>query len=108
MYLTTLTTPDALKTLENALETFLEAVAEDSRPRCLFQIHYEQSGHVAGEGADALVYNFPGTSPSLCFDDGVLEPVQEAWKRILGDTAADTEYMIFSDREGAVDEDTYD
>jgi len=108
VYLTTPTTLDAPKTLESALVAFLDAVCEDSKPHCLFQMHYEQGHHIADEGADALVHNFPGASASLCFDDRVLEPIQEAWKKVMGDAAASAEYMVFTDREGAVDEDTYD
>jgi hypothetical protein len=34
-----------------------------------------------------------------------LEPVREAWKKVMGDAAVDTEYFTFADREGAMDDD---
>jgi hypothetical protein len=51
------------------------------------------------------VFTFPTRSSPLSFDDSVLEPVREVWKKMMGDAAVEAEYMVFEDREGAVDDD---
>lgn len=50
------------------------------------------------------VISFPPPSVDLAFDDQILDLVQEVWARIMGDEAADHDFMNFEDREGADDE----
>ncbi|KAK1758632.1 rab proteins geranylgeranyltransferase component A [Echria macrotheca] len=103
LYLTTVATANSKELLKNALDAFLEAMDEDPRPQTLFELYYEQTKGAGESTKDGAIFNLPGPSLSPCFDDAVLDPVQEAWKEVLGEV--DTEYMTFTDREGVTDED---
>lgn len=72
-------------------------------------MYYEQGASSVDEQTDDLVFGFPHASPSLSFDDSILESVQEAWRQVMDKAAVDADYMTFEDREGANDEeDMYD
>lgn len=58
---------------------------------------------------DGNTATFPLPPVDLAFNDSVLDPVQEAWKMVLGGSnEEDAEYMKFEDREGGGDDDAYD
>lgn len=112
IYLTTQTTPQAVRRLESALENLLAtttSVESPTTPVCLYKLQYEQSLsarealRTAGDGISTLA--FPSPSLNLAFDDGCLGAVQNAWKLVIGEDASDDEYMIFQDREGMADDD---
>jgi hypothetical protein len=103
--LTTVATPDAQEVLERALHAFVGATSEDKAPQVLYQLQYEQqAGSDTSEVEDSL-FTFPAPSSSLSYNDSTLEPVREAWKKVMGDAAVDAEYFTFADREGAMDDD---
>ncbi|KAK4192509.1 putative rab proteins geranylgeranyltransferase component A [Podospora australis] len=111
LYLTTQYAPGSMVLLQKALDFFLEAAADDSTPKCLYQLRYDQRGSDETPASkDASVFHLQSPSPSLAFNDSALESVREAWKAVMGDTAVDAEYMTFTDREGAMgdDDDVYD
>lgn len=74
-------------------------------PRNLYQLYYEQKANKATTASLSearLVLNFPNPSVSLTLDDAILGPVQQAWRKVMGDAAngEDVQYMVFADREG--------
>ncbi|GAB1311686.1 Rab proteins geranylgeranyltransferase component A [Madurella fahalii] len=105
LYFTTLTTPDSREILQKARDAFLGTLSEGQPPEILYQLQYEQSGGAHELRAKGSVITFPAPSFSLSFDDSTLEPVKEAWKKVMGDRAVDAEYMTFADREDAMDDD---
>ncbi|KAK5662895.1 hypothetical protein OQA88_6306 [Cercophora sp. LCS_1] len=108
LYLTTVTTSGAKEVLDQAAVLFLRSVDEAEAPQRLFELYYEQDKDLGECRADGSVFFLPDPSPSLAFDDATLEHVRAAWKTIVGESAADADYMTFPDREGAADEDEYD
>jgi Rab proteins geranylgeranyltransferase component A len=103
--LTTVATPDAKEVLERALDAFVGATSEDKAPQVLYQLQYEQQAGSDGSEVEDSVFTFPAPSSSLSFNDSTLDPVHEAWKKVMGDAAVDAEYLTFADREGAMDDD---
>jgi len=104
LYLTTPTTPHAKDLLDLALHSFVRATGDAQVPQVLYQLQYEQLGGSDTYEADGPVFTLPTPSFSLAFDDATLEPVHEAWKRVMGDAAVESEYLTFEDREGAMDD----
>jgi Rab proteins geranylgeranyltransferase component A len=103
--LTTVASPDAKEVLERALYAFVGAANEDKSPQVLYQLQYEQqAGPDASEMEDSI-FTLPAPSSSLSYNDSTLEPVREAWEKVMGDAAVDAEYLTFADREGAMDDD---
>jgi len=105
LYLTTIATPDAKELLERALNAFISATSDERAPQILYQLQYEQQSGSGASEVDGLVFTFPAPSSSLSFNDSVLEQVREAWKKVMGDAAVEAEYLTFTDREGAMDDD---
>lgn len=105
LYLTTLASSNSKKVLEQALNAFLSAANADQAPSVLYQLQYDQSGGPGDLQVEGSAITFPASSLSLAFDDSSLEPVHQAWKKVMGDAVADAEYMTFPDREGAMDDD---
>ncbi|KAG7291812.1 hypothetical protein NEMBOFW57_001833 [Staphylotrichum longicolle] len=105
LYFTTMATSCAKEVLERALDAFTGVTGDEKRPQVLFQLQYDQH---AGSGileAEGPIFTFPAPSSSLSFDDSTLEPVREAWTKVMGDAAVASEYLTFEDREGAMDDD---
>ena len=90
--------------LDRALHSFVHATGDAQVPQVLYQLQYEQLGGSDIYEADGPVFTLPTPSFSLSFDDPTLEPVHEAWKRVMGDAAVESEYLTFEDREGAMDD----
>jgi len=86
------------------LDAFL-STEEVQTSHILLRLQYEQSGGSTDLCAEDSVITLPGTPLSLAFDDSTLGPVKEAWKQVMGEGAAESEYMSFPDREGEADED---
>ncbi|KAK4453373.1 rab proteins geranylgeranyltransferase component A [Podospora aff. communis PSN243] len=107
LYLSTLSTPRSKEVLNKALEYFLQAVNEEQIPHRLFELSYEQGRGSVAIQAEGQVFTLPNISPSLAFDDAALGPIKAAWGVVMGEDAANAEYMIFPDREAAID-DEYD
>ncbi|KAK3298519.1 GDP dissociation inhibitor-domain-containing protein [Chaetomium fimeti] len=105
LYFTTLTTPDAKEVLQRALDAFLGVTNGDQPSQALYQLQYEQLAGADTFKAEGSVFTLPAPSPSLSFDDSVLEPVREGWEKVMGEAAVEAEYMVFEDREGAMDDD---
>lgn len=87
------------------MDAFLSALGEGQSPEVLYQLQYEQRDGAHGLRTEGSVVTLPAPSFSLSFDDSTLEPVKEAWRKVMGGTAAEAEYMVFADREGAMDDD---
>lgn len=101
-------TSNSKEILSRALESFLSAVDHDQVPQCLYQLYYEQAAGVKQSRLDELTLDLPGPSLSLSMDDSLLKNVREAWKKVVGDTVDDAEYMVFTDREPVDDDDEYE
>lgn len=87
------------------MDAFLGTATEGETPRILYQLQYEQLSGPASLREEGLVTTFPASPLSLALDDSTLEPVHTAWKKVMGDAAVEGEYMVFADREGALDDD---
>ncbi|KAK3310884.1 GDP dissociation inhibitor-domain-containing protein [Chaetomium strumarium] len=105
LYLTTLSSADAKATLNLALDTFLGAVIQGQTPQVLYKLQYDQLAGSHRSQSDTSLFTFPAPLSSLSFSDSTLEPVHEAWKKIMGEAAVEADYMTFTDREGAMDDD---
>ncbi|KAF9886256.1 Rab proteins geranylgeranyltransferase component A [Aspergillus nanangensis] len=99
--------------IEDAVRKLLESTP-NTDAKVLWSLRYTQLGRSA-DGARGTqpakltmhpnnVISFPPPSLDLTFDDRVLDLVKEAWEAVMGDEAANHEFMIFEDREGAYDE----
>lgn len=113
LYLSTIHTPESNILLEEVTTTLLSALAPEdgAPPKCLYQVSYEQKTSTAETAvAEGRILDFPTPPVSLTFDDAALHPVQEVWRRVAGEAAAedDVQYMVFADREGVGDGDDYE
>lgn len=108
LYLSALTTPNSKVALNAALESFLRAVNEEPVPQRLFELYYEQDSGSAEPRAGAKAFTFPNISPTLSLDDIALNPIKTAWEVAMGAAAANTEYMVFPDRETLDDDEISD
>lgn len=103
LYFTTLATSISKALLQSALDSLLAALqaGDGETPKCLYQLYYQQSRGATATRAEGNVLQLPAPSLSLAFDDATLEPVREAWRVATGPAAegAETEYMVFADRE---------
>ncbi|KAF2648533.1 hypothetical protein K491DRAFT_612584 [Lophiostoma macrostomum CBS 122681] len=93
--------------LEQAVTALLSAVDVTPQPTILWSARYIQQG-LTGAVVDPTAHGghrvqFPPPSLDLAFDDAVLDHVQEAWRKIMGDDAG--EFLVFEDREAYADED---
>ncbi|KAK4200629.1 GDP dissociation inhibitor-domain-containing protein [Triangularia verruculosa] len=105
LYFTTISKPASQDLLQEALDSFLAAVAGDTVPQCLYQLQYKQLRSSAQSQASGSIFDFAPPRPALAFDDSTLQSVHDAWKMVLGDDAIEEEYLTFADREGAMDDD---
>jgi RAB protein geranylgeranyltransferase component A len=107
VYLSTVPGPSAKAILEAALAALLETQKSDEAPRCLYQLFYEQRADPSTLAVDGNVVTLPCPSVALAFDDGMLEPVRQAWNTVSGQDAGveGVKYMQFEDREQIDDED---
>ncbi|KAK6956202.1 hypothetical protein Daesc_001475 [Daldinia eschscholtzii] len=111
IYLTTLACRQSAQRLESALDDLLAAATPEGSPApvSLYKLQYEQTVSarepLITTREETRTFAFPSPSLSLTFDDGCLGPVKDAWKLVMGDTALETEYMVFQDREGVGDDD---
>lgn len=109
-------TPESGALLQETITSLLSALAPEdgAPPKCLYQLSYEQKTSSAAAtklAVDGQILEFPTPPLSLTFDDDALDPVQEAWRRVVGEAVAaenDVQYMVFADREGVGDEDDYE
>jgi Rab proteins geranylgeranyltransferase component A len=94
------------------LDSLLAVIAEEGNaPKCLFHLYYEQAYGGPGTTANGNIFTFPSLLSGLAFNDGVLDPVRQAWIAATGASPEDAEtgYMVFEDREGVGnDDDIYD
>ena len=103
--MTTLATSESQEILDQALDSFLGAVGDDQAPQCLYKLQYKRLEGSTQSPAHGSIFDFTIPSTSLSFNDSTLEPVRDAWKMVMGDAAVDAEYMQFTDREGAAEDD---
>lgn len=103
--MTTLATFESQEILNQALDSFLGAINEDQAPQCLYKLQYKRLEGSTQSPANGSIFGLSFPSTSLSFDDSILRPVRDAWKMVMGDAAVDAEYMQFTDREGAAEDD---
>ncbi|KAL2001950.1 hypothetical protein VTN02DRAFT_966 [Thermoascus thermophilus] len=96
--------------LHSAVEKLLQKFSADGSPTVLWSLRYTQLG-LTSEDGDAVrtvtegllsekILSLPPPSLDLAFDDGLIDAVRTAWKKVLGDEVRDEEFMNFEDREG--------
>lgn len=108
LYLSTQSTTDSQKLLQQSIRPILAAVTGDndsSSARCLWSLSYEQSRETSSVQVDGKVVTVPGPPLDLALGDETLDPVFEAWKLVMGEEADQDSYMKFADREGMGDDD---
>ena len=83
----------------------------------LYQLQYVQHDHFHSVQSNSAqsesrllhiqdkVFSFPLPKLDIIFDDGILQNVKEAWKRVLREDARDEDFMNFEGREGVGDDD---
>lgn len=76
---------------------------DTEKPSVLFEIQYEQSRQSSASIITDQGCDLPTPSLDLAFDDAALDTVEEAWRKIMGESA--TLYMTFKPREQFDDED---
>ena len=83
--------------------------SEGSEAQVLYQLYYEQQSASANSLAgEQHIFEFPPPSVSLALEDSMLDPVHQAWVKAMGSEVSEETlagYMIFTDREGADDDD---
>lgn len=105
LYLTTSQSLLSREILSIALKKFLGSVDDAEAPQALYQICYDQLQDSSPQSQDDdLSISLPSLPLSLTFDDTALKPVHDAWKRVMGETAVDSEYMTFPERNGGMDD----
>ncbi|GKT62546.1 rab protein geranylgeranyltransferase component A [Colletotrichum tofieldiae] len=107
LYLVTPKTSDSGGALEKALASVLSILGEGGdQPQAIYKVAYEQAKAASSASADASDI-LPSLPLDLAFSDTALEPVREAWTKVVGPVAddPDIQYMKFEDREGVGDED---
>ncbi|KAK1985402.1 rab protein geranylgeranyltransferase component A [Colletotrichum cereale] len=107
LYFVTPKTTNSGQALEKASASLLSALGDgESRPQVIYKVAYEQAKATSPASADASDI-LPSLPLDLAFSDTALEPVREAWMKVVGPVPddPDTQYMKFEDREGVGDED---
>ncbi|GKZ33848.1 Rab proteins geranylgeranyltransferase component A [Aspergillus brasiliensis] len=94
--------------VETAVRKLLQSAA-DPNTKVLWSLRYTQLGRGASQNASLScpsrnVICLPPVSLDLAFDDSLIDTVKKAWELIMGDEAAQHEFMKFEDREGAYEE----
>ncbi|GAQ45642.1 Rab geranylgeranyl transferase escort protein [Aspergillus niger] len=94
--------------IEAAVQKLLQSAA-DPNTKVLWSLRYTQLGRGASHNADLScpsksVICIPPVSLDLAFDDSLIDTVKKAWELIMGEEAAQHEFMKFEDREGAYEE----
>lgn len=86
----------------------LDAIEVDGSPKVLYRLSYHQASDPEAtlQVSSENIATFGPLPLDIAFNDSSLSPVKSAWDLVEGrDRAADTEYLVFDDREGANDED---
>ncbi|CAG8017163.1 unnamed protein product [Penicillium salamii] len=97
--------------LQIALERL---IATETSVRVLWSMRYTQRGRSSTDGTQWPLqeescpgsYLFPPPSLDFAFEDDTLGIVKEAWKKVVGDDI-DHDFMMFDDREGTHDNDSF-
>lgn len=114
LYLSTIHTPESKSILEVSVDLLLASLGSEgsSKPQVLYQLYYEQqSANANSLAGEQRIFDFPPSPVSLALEDSMLDPVHQAWIKAMGDQVSEetlAEYMIFTDREGAGDDDEYE
>ncbi|PYH97709.1 hypothetical protein BO71DRAFT_395957 [Aspergillus ellipticus CBS 707.79] len=95
--------------IENAVQKLLQSAADQSA-NVLWSLRYTQLGRGSADGSPADIICpsknlicLPPSSLDLAFDDSLIDTVKNAWELIMGEEAAQHQFMEFEDREGAYD-----
>lgn len=114
LYLSTIHTSESRSLLESSVDLLLASLCPEgsSKPQVLYQLYYEQqsanSNSLVGE---QRIFDFPPSPVSLALEDSMLDSVHQAWVKAMGGQVSEetlAEYMVFTDREGAGDDDEYE
>lgn len=105
IYFSTMTGSNSKTLLGNALSSLLTVASKSHPAMSLWQMYYEQACGTSTLNVENNIGIFDRFTPDLAFNDSILGPVQQAWRRVVGSDAEDTNYMKFDDREGVDDED---
>lgn len=120
LYATTSVSDGAKARLDAAVSSLLVArsAAPDAEnaeelppPKVLYSLYYEQAQLSTSTTQSPNVCLLPSSSLDLAFDDGLLENVEAAWKRVMGTRDGEVEsehFLAFPDREGMGGDDEED
>lgn len=111
LYLSTIHTTESKSLLESSIDLLLASLCSESssQAQVLYKIYYEQQTASANTlRGERHTFEFPPSPVSLALEDSLLDPVHQAWVKAMGDEVSEetlAEYMVFTDREGADDDD---
>lgn len=103
--------PQGQALLESALDKLV--AAEGHSAGVLWSWRYTQRGRLSNdeirwslqtEKSCSNCYIFPPPSLDFAFEDDIVDIVNEAWKKIVGEEVDDDDFMMFDDREGTSDQ----
>ncbi|KAI9163177.1 Rab proteins geranylgeranyltransferase component A [Paramyrothecium foliicola] len=106
VYLSTIAEAKSKSLLESALTALLIAESSGQSSEYVYQLYYEQRSDAGTLTVEGNVVTFPCPSLALAFDDGMLEPVRQAWSTVSRpEDEGDNAFMQFADREKLDDDD---
>lgn len=91
--------------LEQAVLNLLQSIGEQTVPRVLWSMRYQQHYVAAGDAPSAFnnVITLKSLPPDLAIDDSTLDHVKLAWQRIVD--ADQDSFLKFEAREGTMEVD---
>ena len=90
--------PSGFDTLLQAVNAVLNSIDRDAH--VLWRLQYERCAIVSPVSSLTNSIIFPEPPIDLVFDDGILDSVKVAWKKILGLENGEGEFLKFPPREG--------
>lgn len=114
LYLSTIHTSESKSLLESSVDLLLASLCPEgsSKLQVLYQLYYEQqSANTNSLVGEQRIFDFPPSPVSLALEDSMLDSVHQAWVKAMGGQVSEetlAEYMVFTDREGAGDDDEYE
>lgn len=107
---TAISSNEAYEILDNAVRQILSTVDARPTPIVLWSLRYTQRASsctelLANIDISGRIITFPRPRQALAFDDAIIDTVREAWEKIIEGDPDKGQFMIFSDREGEMQDD---
>lgn len=107
---TSLSAKEAYGILDQAVRQILSTIDARPTPIVLWSMRYTQRASsrtelIANVDESRRIITFPPPHQALTFDDAIIDNVREAWEKITEGDQDRGQFMIFSDREGEMQND---